>query len=67
MRAAILTGHDAVCELMPAGTDSGGRPLTTIVAAVADTGALTIGWAGDSRAYLLSGAGKLLTHERPVD
>ena len=36
MRAAILTGHDAVCELMPAGTDSSSSPLTTIVAAVAD-------------------------------
>jgi len=63
MRAAILTGHDAVCELMPAGTSSNDRPLTTIVAAVAGTGALTIGWAGDSRAYLLSGAGRQLTHD----
>lgn len=63
MRGAILAGHEATCELMPAGTSSDDRPLTTIVAALAGCGTATIGWAGDSRAYLLTGAGKLLTHD----
>jgi len=63
MRAAILTGHEAICDLMPAGTGGDDRPLTTIVAALADSGTATIGWAGDSRAYLLTGAGKLLTRD----
>jgi serine/threonine protein phosphatase PrpC len=63
MRAAILAGHDAICELMPAGTNSDDRPLTTIVAALAGSDTVTIGWAGDSRAYLLTGTGKLLTRD----
>jgi PPM family protein phosphatase len=63
MRAAVLAGHDAICELMPAGTSCGDRPLTTIVAALADSESVTIGWAGDSRAYLLTGTGKLLTRD----
>jgi serine/threonine protein phosphatase PrpC len=63
MRAAILAGHEAVCSLMSAETNSDDRPLTTIVAALAGAGTATIGWAGDSRAYLLSRAGKLLTHD----
>jgi PPM family protein phosphatase len=63
MRAAILAGHEATCRLMPAGTQSDHRPLTTIVAALASSGEATIGWVGDSRAYVLSGAGKLLTRD----
>jgi PPM family protein phosphatase len=63
MRAAILAGHEAACGLMPAGTQSDHRPLTTIVAALAGSGMATIGWVGDSRAYVLSGAGKLLTRD----
>ena len=63
MCAAILTGHEAICGLMPAGTSGDDRPLTTIVAALAGPGTATIGWAGDSRAYLLTGAGKLLTRD----
>ena len=63
MRAAILAGHEAICGLMPAATNSDDRPLTTIVAALAGEGTATIGWVGDSRAYLLSGGGKLLTHD----
>jgi serine/threonine protein phosphatase PrpC len=63
MRAAILAGHEAICGLMPAGTPSDQRPLTTIVAALAGKGPATIGWVGDSRAYVLSGAGKLLTRD----
>jgi serine/threonine protein phosphatase PrpC len=63
MRTAILAGHEAICGLMPAGTSSEDRPLTTIVAALAGAGKATIGWAGDSRAYLLAGPGKLLTRD----
>jgi serine/threonine protein phosphatase PrpC len=63
MRAAIIAGHDAICQLMPSGTSSADRPLTTIVAALVGPRTATIGWAGDSRAYLLSGTGKLLTRD----
>ena len=63
MRAAILAGHEAVCGLLPAGTPSDGRPLSTIVAALAEGDSATIGWAGDSRAYVLSASGRLLTHD----
>jgi PPM family protein phosphatase len=63
MRAAILIGHQAICSLMPAGTSSNDRPLTTVVAALAGCGTVTIGWAGDSRAYSLTGAGQLLTRD----
>ena len=63
MRAAILAGHEATCGLAPAGTQSDQRPLTTVVAALAGSGTATIGWVGDSRAYLLSGAGRLLTRD----
>jgi serine/threonine protein phosphatase PrpC len=63
MRAAIIAGHDAICELMPAGTSRDDRPLTTIVAALAGSDTATIGWVGDSRAYSLAGAGKLLTRD----
>jgi serine/threonine protein phosphatase PrpC len=63
MRSAILAGHDAICALMPAGTSGDDRPLTTIVAALASSSTVAIGWVGDSRAYLLTGAGKLLTQD----
>jgi serine/threonine protein phosphatase PrpC len=63
MRAAILAGHQAACALMAPGTESDHRPLTTIVAALAASGTATIGWVGDSRAYLLTGTGKLLTRD----
>jgi PPM family protein phosphatase len=64
MRGAILGGHAAACALMPEDTDSDARPLTTIVAAFARADLVTIGWAGDSRAYILSGgASRLLTHD----
>jgi PPM family protein phosphatase len=62
MRAAILAGHQAICGLVPAGTQSE-RPLSTIVAALAEGDSATIGWAGDSRAYVLSASGRLLTHD----
>ena len=63
MHTAILAGHKAICGLMPVGTKSDNRPLTTIVAALVRAGTATIGWAGDSRAYLLAGSGKLLTRD----
>jgi serine/threonine protein phosphatase PrpC len=63
MHAAILAGHAAVCGLMSPATNGDERPLTTIVAALAGAGTATIGWAGDSRAYLLSRSGRLLTHD----
>jgi serine/threonine protein phosphatase PrpC len=64
MRAAILAGHAATCDIGPADADSDARPLTTIVAAFVKGGVATIGWAGDSRAYILAGgAGRLLTHD----
>ena len=63
MGTAILAGHEAICALMPAGTSSDDRPLTTIVAALASSNTVTIGWVGDSRAYLLTGAAKLLTRD----
>jgi PPM family protein phosphatase len=63
MQTAVLAGHDAICALMPADTSSDDRPLTTIVAALASSSTVTIGWVGDSRAYLLSGAAKLLTRD----
>jgi serine/threonine protein phosphatase PrpC len=64
MRGAILAGHAAICDIVPADTGSDARPLTTIVAAFVKAGVATIGWAGDSRAYRLTGnAGRLLTHD----
>jgi serine/threonine protein phosphatase PrpC len=63
MGTAILAGHEAICALMPAGTSSDDRPLTTIVAALVNSNTVTIGWVGDSRAYLLTGAAKLLTRD----
>jgi PPM family protein phosphatase len=63
MESAILAGHEAICALMPAGTSTVDRPLTTIVAALARSDTVTIGWVGDSRAYLLSDAARLLTRD----
>jgi serine/threonine protein phosphatase PrpC len=63
MGTAILAGHEAICALMPAGTGLDHRPLTTIVAALASSDMATIGWVGDSRAYLLSGSARLLTRD----
>ena len=63
MRTAILEAHDAVCRLVPAGTDVVDRPLTTIVTALARAGSVTIGWAGDSRAYFLARGGRQLTRD----
>lgn len=63
MVAAILDAHRAVCGLVPAGIADASRPLTTIVAAIVRLTGVTVGWAGDSRAYLLSGKPRLLTRD----
>jgi PPM family protein phosphatase len=63
MAAAILDAHRAVCDLVPADEVEASRPLTTIVAAIVRSAAVTVGWAGDSRAYLLSGGPRLLTRD----
>jgi serine/threonine protein phosphatase PrpC len=63
MRQAVIVAHDAVCNLVPTGADPVARPLTTIVAALVRPGAVTVSWAGDSRAYVLAGDGRLLTRD----
>ena len=63
MRQAVLEAQDAGCSLVPAGVDPVSRPLTTIVAALVRPGAVTVGWTGDSRAYVLAGDGRLLTRD----
>lgn len=57
MRDAIRQGHDAVCALPFDRQADIDRPATTIVAAWLDADGATIGWLGDSRAYLLCAAG----------
>jgi serine/threonine protein phosphatase PrpC len=52
MRGAVAAAHRAVCavsERIGAALDP---PATTLVAAVVKDGELTVGWIGDSRAYL---------------
>jgi serine/threonine protein phosphatase PrpC len=63
MSAALQAAHKAVCDLVPIGTADTARPLTTIVAALVCAGTATIGWVGDSRAYVLSDRSKLLTKD----
>jgi PPM family protein phosphatase len=62
MRAAILDAHAAVAALVPASAGEE-RPLTTIVAALVDQTIVTVGWAGDSRAYVLGTASRALTRD----
>ena len=62
MHAAILDAHAAVAGLVPASAGDD-RPLTTIVAALVDQTAVTVGWAGDSRAYVLGTASRALTRD----
>jgi serine/threonine protein phosphatase PrpC len=63
MRAAILEAHQEVCALAPAGAAEAGRPLTTIVAAIVRSTAVTVGWVGDSRAYVICDRPRLLTRD----
>jgi PPM family protein phosphatase len=62
MHAAILDAHAAVAALVPASAGDN-RPLTTIVAALVDQTIVTVGWAGDSRAYVLGTASRALTRD----
>ncbi len=64
MRAAIAQAHAAVCALPFDRTADVDPPATTIVAALLGEGGATLGWLGDSRAYLLtSDGGRQLTRD----
>jgi PPM family protein phosphatase len=64
MVAAVAAAADAVAALAPGVPDA---PSCTLVAALVDaaTGAVTVGWVGDSRAYWLAenGDARLLTSD----
>jgi serine/threonine protein phosphatase PrpC len=63
-RSAFHAAQNAVAALPWTKTLANDPPETTIVAAVRRGRHVTIGWVGDSRAYLLtSGGGRLLTHD----
>jgi len=64
MADAIIAAHQAVCALDDAPDATLDPPGCTIVAAVVEPAQITIGWVGDSRAYLLMGDGsRLLTRD----
>ena len=64
MREAIRQAHDAVCALPFDRQAALDPPATTIVAAWLHADGATLGWLGDSRAYLLAhGSGRLLTRD----
>jgi serine/threonine protein phosphatase PrpC len=64
MRAAIRAAHDAVCSLPFDRQAALDPPATTIVAAWLHADGTTLGWLGDSRAYLLAaGGGRQLTRD----
>lgn len=63
MQSAIMKAHESVCTLTYDKDGSGEPPGTTIVAAVTGASLTTIGWIGDSRAYLLSDTACLLTRD----
>ena len=52
---ALLAAHRAVCKLPHTALTGKDPPLTTIVAALVLAENATIGWIGDSRAYLVAG------------
>ena len=65
MRQAIQEAHSAA-RTIPYQRDHEtlGPPGTTLVAAVVHQGTITVGWAGDSRAYWLGPDGaRMLTHD----
>jgi len=63
MSDAVMKAHKAVCAI-PYDKADKGPPGTTIVAALLLGAHATIGWIGDSRAYVTSSAGsKLLTRD----
>jgi len=64
MRAAIIAAHEAVCVLDDAPDDTLEPPGCTIVASIIEPTQITVGWVGDSRAYLLAGDhSRLLTRD----
>lgn len=64
MAAAIRAAHDAVCALPFDRQSTVDPPAATVVAAWIDGAGATLGWLGDSRAYLLqAGGGRLLTRD----
>ncbi|MGO8673115.1 MAG: protein phosphatase 2C domain-containing protein [Capsulimonadaceae bacterium] len=60
MYLAILKAQDAVCALGVAHTGEKDPPETTIVATVVRNSVATVGWVGDSRAYLVTPEGTML-------
>ena len=52
---ALMAAHHAVCLLPHSALTGKDPPLTTIVAALVTAGTATVGWVGDSRAYLIAG------------
>ncbi len=54
MQQAIAAAHLAVCAVPHNAGNGKTPPLTTLVAALVYEGTATIGWVGDSRAYLLT-------------
>ena len=61
---AIMKAHQAVCAVKFTPVPGKDGPATTIVAAIVRDGIATIGWVGDSRAYLISdGFSAMLSHD----
>ena len=60
MADALGLGGDAVAEVPWLALSDRNGPSCTVVAAVWDGATVTIGWAGDSRAYWVDGAGAVL-------
>jgi len=63
MRAAIVAAHAAVCALPYDRQANVDPPACTLVAACVRDGQAVLGWLGDSRAYLVTAAAELLTHD----
>jgi serine/threonine protein phosphatase PrpC len=63
MRDAIRLAHEAVCELPFDRQAALDPPATTLIAAWVHAAGATIGWLGDSRAYLLGPAARVLTRD----